>query len=80
MGVGKSTVGRRLAARLEMNFTDADDAIETAAGMEISEIFEKFGEAAFRDGERRVIARIIAGPPCVLATGGGRLSMMKPAR
>jgi len=71
MGVGKSTVGRRLAARLEMNFTDADDAIETAAGMEISEIFEKFGEAAFRDGERRVIARIIAGPPCVLATGGG---------
>jgi shikimate kinase len=71
MGAGKSTVGRRLAARLGMNFTDADDAIEAAAGMTISEIFAKSGEAAFRDGERRVIARIIAGPPCVLATGGG---------
>lgn len=71
MGAGKSTVGRRLAARLGMDFIDADEAIETAAGMSITEIFDKFGEPAFRDGERRVIARIIAGPPCVLATGGG---------
>lgn len=71
MGAGKSTVGRRLAARLGMDFVDADEEIEQAAGMSIAEIFEKFGEAAFRDGERRVIARIIAGPPCVLATGGG---------
>lgn len=71
MGTGKSTVGRRLAARLGMNFIDADDEIERAAGMTITEIFAKYGEAAFRDGERRVIARIVSGPPCVLATGGG---------
>lgn len=71
MGVGKSTVGRRLAARLGMNFVDADEEIELAAGMSITEIFAKYGEAAFRDGERRVIARLITGPPCVLATGGG---------
>lgn len=71
MGAGKSTVGRRLAARLGMDFIDADEEIERAAGMSISEMFAKYGEEAFRDGERRVIARIIAGPPCVLATGGG---------
>ncbi|MBA4747405.1 MAG: shikimate kinase [Sphingopyxis sp.] len=71
MGAGKSTVGRRLAVRLGMNFIDADEEIERAAGMSVAEMFKKFGEAAFRDGERRVIARIIAGPPCVLATGGG---------
>lgn len=71
MGAGKSTVGRRLAARLGMHFIDADEEIERAAGMSVAEMFEKYGEAAFRDGERRVIARIIAGPPCVLATGGG---------
>jgi shikimate kinase len=71
MGAGKSTVGRRLAARIGLPFIDADDEIEQAAGMSIAEIFAKLGEAAFRDGERRVIARIIAGPPCVLATGGG---------
>ena len=71
MGAGKSTVGRRLAARLGMNFVDADDEIERAAGVTIAEMFAKYGEEAFRDGERRVIARIIAGPPCVLATGGG---------
>jgi shikimate kinase len=71
MGAGKSTVGRRLAVRLGMDFIDADEEIERAAGMTIAEMFEKYGEAAFRDGERRVIARIIAGPPCVLATGGG---------
>lgn len=71
MGAGKSSVGRRLAARLGMPFVDADDEIERAAGMSVSEIFARLGEPAFRDGERRVIARIIAGPPCVLATGGG---------
>jgi shikimate kinase len=71
MGVGKTTVGRRLAARLGLPFVDADHEIETAAGMTISEIFERFGEAHFRDGERRVIARLIAGEPRVIATGGG---------
>jgi shikimate kinase len=71
MGAGKSTVGRRLAARLGRPFADADDAIETAAGMTVAEIFERYGEAHFRDGERRVIARLLSGPPIVLATGGG---------
>jgi shikimate kinase len=71
MGVGKSTIGRRLAARLGLPFVDADDEIEVAAGMPISEIFERFGEAHFRDGERRVIARLIDGTPKVIATGGG---------
>jgi len=71
MGSGKSTIGRRLAARLGMAFADADDEIEHAAGMTISEMFAKFGEAHFRDGERRVIARILEGKPLVLATGGG---------
>ncbi len=71
MGAGKSTVGRRLAARLKRPFADADDAIEAAAGMRIAEIFERYGEAHFRDGERRVISRLLAGPPIVLATGGG---------
>ena len=71
MGSGKSTIGRRLASRLNMRFADADDEIERAAGMTISEIFGRFGEAHFRDGERRVIARLLAGPPLILATGGG---------
>jgi len=71
MGAGKSTVGRRLAQRLGMAFADADDEIERAAGMTISDIFAKFGEAHFRDGERRVIARLLTGKPLVLATGGG---------
>lgn len=71
MGSGKSTIGRRLAARLRMPFADADDEIERAAGLSIKEIFERYGEDAFRDGERRVIARLLAGPPLVLATGGG---------
>lgn len=59
MGVGKSTVGRRLAARIGLAFVDADEEIEKAAGMSVSEIFERFGEAHFRDGERRVIARLM---------------------
>ncbi|HEX7694438.1 MAG TPA: shikimate kinase [Sphingomonas sp.] len=71
MGVGKSTVGRRLAARLHLPFVDADTEIEEAAGMSVAEIFEKFGEAYFRDGERRVIARLFDGNPKVIATGGG---------
>jgi shikimate kinase len=71
MGAGKSSVGRRLAARLNVQFRDADSEIETAAGCTISEIFERYGEAAFRDGERRVIARLLTEPPHILATGGG---------
>ena len=71
MGVGKSTVGRRLAARLDLPFADADHQIESAARMTIPEIFEKFGEAHFRDGERRVIARLVEGEPKAIATGGG---------
>jgi shikimate kinase len=71
MGAGKSTVGRRLAARLRLPFLDADIEIEAAAGMSIAEIFETHGEAYFRDGEARVIARLLEGGPAVLATGGG---------
>ncbi len=71
MGVGKSTIGRRLAARLSLPFVDADDEIEKAAGMSIQDIFDSHGEPAFRDGERRVIARLIDGSPKVVATGGG---------
>ena len=71
MGVGKSTVGRRLANRMRLPFVDADNEIETAAGMSIADIFERFGEAHFRDGERRVIARLMDGTQKVIATGGG---------
>lgn len=71
MGVGKSTVGRRLARRLKLPFVDADAEIEAAAAMTVSEIFERFGEPHFRDGERRVIARLMEGPAKVIATGGG---------
>jgi shikimate kinase len=71
MGVGKSSIGRRLALALGLPFKDADTEIEAAAGRSISEIFGQFGEATFRDGERRVIARLLEEPPHVLATGGG---------
>jgi shikimate kinase len=70
-GVGKSSIGRRLATALGMPFRDADAEVEAAAGRPIAEIFEQYGEAAFRDGERRVIARLLNEPPHVLATGGG---------
>jgi shikimate kinase len=71
MGAGKSAVGRRLAARLGLKFVDADAEIEKAAGCSIADIFEIHGESAFREGERRVVARLLKEPPHVLATGGG---------
>ena len=71
MGVGKSSIGRRLAARLGVPFVDADGEIEKAAGMSITDIFARHGEPDFRSGEARVIARLLEGGPQVLATGGG---------
>jgi shikimate kinase len=71
MGAGKSTIGRRLSARLRLPFLDADTEIEAAAGMSIPDIFETHGEPHFRDGEARVIARLLDSGPAVLATGGG---------
>lgn len=73
MGAGKSCIGRLLAQRLGLEFIDADGKIEEAAQCPIEEIFERHGEAAFRDGERRVISRILDGPVHVLATGGGAI-------
>ncbi|HEY4043645.1 MAG TPA: 3-dehydroquinate synthase [Rhodopila sp.] len=71
MGAGKTSIGRRLAARLGLPFRDADQEIELAAGCTIPELFARYGESAFRDGERRVIRRLLAGDPMVLAFGGG---------
>lgn len=71
MGAGKSCVGRRLAARLNLAFVDADTAFETAAGCTISDYFARHGEASFREGERKVIARLLDQEPMILATGGG---------
>jgi shikimate kinase len=77
MGAGKTKIGRRLATRLNLPFFDSDEEIEAAAGETIDEIFLNRGEAVFRDGERRVIARLLKGPVHVLATGGG--AFMDPA-
>ncbi len=77
MGAGKTKIGRRLAQRLNLPFFDSDQEIEEAAGETIEEIFRNRGETAFRDGERRVIARLLAQPTHVLATGGG--AFMDPA-
>jgi len=71
MGSGKTTIGRRLAVRLDVPFVDADDEVERAAGCSIADMFEVHGEAAFREGEKRVIARLLEGQPGVMATGGG---------
>ena len=71
MGVGKSTVGRRLAKRLGLSFVDSDEEIEDAAGRPAAEIFEQSGESDFRDGERRLVARLVEGEMRVIATGGG---------
>ncbi|WP_310467356.1 shikimate kinase [Sphingomonas sp.] len=71
MGAGKSTVGRRLAKRLQLPFVDSDVAIEDAAGFTAAEVFERFGEEDFRDGERRLVARLVEGEVRVIATGGG---------
>lgn len=73
MGVGKSTVGRRLAKRLGLPFADGDVEIEAAAGMTVSDIFAQLGEAEFRAGEARVMKRLLEGPRMVLATGGGAI-------
>jgi shikimate kinase len=71
MGAGKSTVGRKLAESLAAQFIDSDEEIEKAAGLSVQEIFDRLGEPEFRRGERRVIERLMSGPPIVLATGGG---------
>ena len=71
MGAGKTSIGRKLADRMQVPFVDADQELEKAAGCTITEFFEKFGEKEFRRGEKRVIARLLKSCPCVLATGGG---------
>jgi len=71
MGVGKSTVGRRLAKRLGLPFIDSDSAIEDAVGLPAGEVFERYGEEDYRDGERRLVARLVDGQVRVIATGGG---------
>ncbi len=71
MGAGKSTIGRRLATALSLNFVDSDQEIVEAAGCSISDIFEIYGEAIFRDLEQRVLLRLVGQAPCIIATGGG---------
>jgi shikimate kinase len=71
MGAGKSCIGRRLATRIGVPFIDADEEIERAAGLTVAEIFAKYGESGFRDGERRVMGRLLQGPAAVISAGGG---------
>ena len=71
MGSGKSSIGKRLSEQISISFVDSDDEIELAAGMPISEIFDKFGESYFRAGEERVLERLLGGEPKIIATGGG---------
>lgn len=71
MGAGKSTIGRRLATALNLNFVDSDNEIVEAAGCSISDIFESYGEAIFRDLEQRIVQRLLSNEPCIIATGGG---------
>lgn len=71
MGVGKSTIGRRLAKKIGWNFVDSDEEIEVAAGCSVADIFSMHGETIFRDLERKVIARLVTGEPMIIATGGG---------
>jgi len=77
MGAGKTTVGRRLAPKLELSFVDADEEIERAAGMSIADLFRDHGQESFRRGEAQVIERLLEGPPIVLATGGGAMTDAK---
>ncbi len=77
MGVGKTTIGRRLAEHFSLPFVDADEEIERAAGQSVADIFAHYGEAGFRDGEQKVIARLLEGETRVLATGGGALTHPK---
>ena len=74
MGVGKTTIGKRLAEHFALPFVDADEEIEKAAGQSIADIFANYGETGFRDGEQRVIARLLDSPVQILATGGGALT------
>ncbi len=74
MGVGKTTIGRRLSEHFSLPFVDADEEIEKAAGQSVADIFARYGEAGFRDGEQRVISRLLDAPVQILATGGGALT------
>jgi shikimate kinase len=80
MGTGKTKIGAMLARALDLEFVDSDDEIQRAAGCSVAEIFERFGEASFRDGEKRVLKRLIADAPKVIATGGGAVTNFDTAQ